>query len=575
MLSVPLRILPAVVVTVLVLVVHTSSAMRGASVVCADERLPPLVDSRVKIVPPIDWDGRRPLTPSLERPRRIDASVLPPEQMEVLDTAVFSSRPIRRVRAVVNAGAQADARSIDQTFAPPAVPPADAPADTLPPHTAAVVAPPAPVSSDESGSPLQVLPPVDVGADPAADLPAVSSTEPSPPSTPVMSWEDRVMRPAPFVIPDERQPHHWVRADVLLWWVDGVEVPVVATTSPAGTPGLQAGVLGQPDTGVLWGGGDLFDLTRSGFRLRGGQWYEENDGSGWQAEFFLLGTAGHNFTASSTGAPILARPFFNEASGRQDSQLIGFTGLSEGSLAFNAETRMYSIALSLWGEILEDTGGYPASSGNGPRHSRMCPRSDYESRSLGLRVGPRFIHHDDSVLFDEWARSSASGNQFRILDSFKTENSFLGGEIGLRGRRQKGPLSVDLGVNLALGANRQELDVSGYTAITSGTGTSLASSGFYAQPTNSGSWDENRFSVVPSLELAIGYELPSGWRFSMGYDLIYWTNVLRAAEQIDPAVHPDQFAPATIPNSATRPSVLLHESDYLAHGLSFSIERRW
>lgn len=518
--------------------------------------------------------------------------------MEVLDTAVFSSRPVRQTAGIVNAGARADALTIDQTFPSPGLSPAGSPANPLPPavQTAPKTAPQS-VPSREPASTLQRLPPVEMTDEVVAEVTnavtdevageftdeatgeaaATAPLDEEPiPSAPAISWQDHITRLSPFVIPRERQPHHWVRADSLLWWVDGVEVPVVATTSPLGTPGLQAGVLDQPDTGVLWGGGDLFDQTRSGFRLRGGQWYEEDDGSGWQAEFLMLGSAGHNFTARSTGDPILARPFFNEASGRQDSQLIGFTGLSEGTLAFNAESRMYSLALSLWGEILEDTGGYPSgSSVSGVRHSRTCLRSDYESRSLGLRVGPRFIHHDDSVLYDEWARSASSGNEFRILDSFKTENSFLGGEIGLRGRRQKGPLSVDLGFNLAIGANRQELDVSGYTAITSGTGTSVSSSGFYAQPTNSGSWDENRFSVVPSLELAVGWELPSGWRFSMGYDLIYWTNVLRAAEQIDPAVHPDQFAPATIPNAATRPAVLLHESDYLAHGLSFSIERRW
>lgn len=513
--------------------------------------------------------------------------------MEILDTAVFSSRPVRRTSGVYNAGAFSDAQQIEHTFGRPQVPAATIAPQTSSPaaasqtvlQTAQQQTPPAasqggelvpliPVNDD---TPPMEIPPAD--AEPSADsaAEAVAEIDEDTNLQPTPTWTPPQISNRLFRFPAEQQPHHWMQLDSLYWWVNGASVPVIATTSPAGTPGLQAGVIGQPQTGVLWGGGDLFDGSRSGFRLRGGEWYEEDDGSGWQAEFLVLGSSGHNFLTQSAGQPILARPFFNEAAARQDSQLIAFPGVSEGALAFNAETRMYSLSLSLWGEILDEDNGRrpePVSTRNG-RHSRLCWKSGYESRSLGLRIGPRFMHHDDTVLFDESATSLTTGNQFRILDSFKTENSFLGGEIGLRGRRQKGPISLDLAVNVAVGANRQELDVSGYTAITSGTGTTFSSSGFYAQSTNSGSWDENRFSVVPSLELALGYETPSGWRFSVGYDLIYWTNVLRAAEQIDPTLHPDQFPPATVPSAATRPAVLLNESDYLAHGLSFAIERRW
>lgn len=515
-----------------------------------DDRPSSSIDPAVKVLPPIEWSGspHPVVTHTQNRDRTmLDGAVVAPEEMEILDSPVFSSRPVQQVSGVINSGAAADAFAIDQTFLPPRIPPAKTP---LPP-----------VGMDGLSED-----PVDISTSIEADADADVGPLLVPPLT-------NAAGPL-FRIPDERVPHYWIQSDVLLWWTNGVDLSSVVTTSPAGTPGLQAGVLGQPGTSVLWGNEELFDSLRSGFRLRGGEWYEEDDGSGWQAEFLMLGSTGHNFHGQSNGQPVLARPFFNEATGQQDAQLVAFPAVVDGALAINAETRLYSLSLSLWGEIMDERVEDRSRTGE-PRHARTCLRSGTETRTMGLRIGPRFIHHDDSILFDEFARSQATGNEFRILDSFKTENSFLGGEFGLRGRRQKGPISVDLGVNVALGATRQELDVSGYTAISTGTGTTLSPSGLYAQPTNSGSWDETTFSVVPSLEVALGYETANGWRFSVGYDVIYWTNVLRAAEQIDFTVHPDQLPPAVTPNSATRPSVLLHESDYFAQGLSFAIERRW
>lgn len=379
---------------------------------------------------------------------------------------------------------------------------------------------------------------------------------------------------SPMYCQPKQLPHRWFSAESLIWWTSQPDVPVIATTSAVGTPGLQAGVLGQPQTGELWGGGDLFDLTRGGVRLRAGKWSDDNDGSGFQAEFLMLGSAGHNFRGGSNGNPILARPFINQETGLEDAQLIGFPGLSNGTLEFNAETRMYSVGFNYWAELIaeyDDECG--ESCGSSCQNQCSCQQTD---RIFGIKLGPRFIHHDDTILANESLTGLASGNQFRILDSFKTENSFLGGEIGLRAQRNRGIYSVDLGVNLGIGATRQELDVSGLTTITTAAGSSTTTAGgFLAQSTNSGSWDDTKFSLVPSLEFKLGMEAGHGWRFAVGYDFMYWTNVLRASEQIDTVIHPDLFPPAVAPTSASRPGVLLNESDYFAHGISVSIERRW
>jgi len=64
----------------------------------------------------------------------------------------------------------------------------------------------------------------------------------------------------------------WGGAEYLLWRTDGMRVPALVTSSPAGTPRDQAGVLGEPDTVILFGGQDLLDgmlATDEGARYLG------------------------------------------------------------------------------------------------------------------------------------------------------------------------------------------------------------------------------------------------------------------------------------------------------------------
>lgn len=46
--------------------------------------------------------------------------------------------------------------------------------------------------------------------------------------------------------------HGWVHAEYLLWWQSGMNLPLLVTTSPAGTARAAAGVL--PGATVLYGG---------------------------------------------------------------------------------------------------------------------------------------------------------------------------------------------------------------------------------------------------------------------------------------------------------------------------------
>ncbi|MEP3480653.1 MAG: BBP7 family outer membrane beta-barrel protein [Fuerstiella sp.] len=372
------------------------------------------------------------------------------------------------------------------------------------------------------------------------------------------------------------QSSDWISLEALIWWTRDVSTPPLVTTSPVGTAPNVAGVAGA-NSDVVFGGDDqLFGFPQAGFRARLGHWNDVDEVSGFELEFLMLFNKGDNFFGRSDGSRILARPFTNVSGGQpvggiQDAQLIAFPGLASGTISVNAETRFYGAGARYLHEIyLEEESIDDCGEVFGERVNH-----DPDSR-VYLTMGPRFYHLDDSIEIREELTSVASGNEFLLVDSFQTENSFLGGEFGLRARRRRGRLQADLGLAIGIGATRQESDISGSTRIRSATGGAEFTNGFLAQPTNIGNYEDTVFSIVPRLEVGLDWEFAEGWSATVGYNLLYWTDVLRAGEQIDGTVNADLLAPAIVGGTgANRPAATLSESDYLAHGISFGIERRF
>lgn len=360
----------------------------------------------------------------------------------------------------------------------------------------------------------------------------------------------------------------WFGAEALIWHTSSTSLPPLVTTSENGTQQLDAGVIGRPATQVLYGGNNIFTGMHGGFRLRGGVNFDQCGVSGMDAEFFMLGTRVESYHSTSNGAPILARPFLN-ATGLNDSQLVAFPDLASGTIDVNARSSLNSGALH-YREVFwkECDPGYPCPDN--------CWRSGPSSFSLGFQIGPRFINLRDSIGVNEQLTAIGNGNAYQIQDSFRTKNQFWGSELGLFGTRQRRRWSLDGGIRLAIGGTKQQLDVSGQTAVNAGGMTTISPGGFLAQRTNSGSWEQRKFALIPQFDVGIGYQMTNTWRCSVGYSLLYWGSVLRATEQIDPVINPGLLPPEQNPLTGDlRPATLLHESSYLAHGITIGLERRW
>jgi hypothetical protein len=361
----------------------------------------------------------------------------------------------------------------------------------------------------------------------------------------------------------------WFGAEALIWRTSSVRLPPLVTSSEPGTQQLDAGVLGRPTTQILYGGNKIFDSTHGGFRLRGGHYFDQCGISGIDLEFFMLGTQQASYHGASNGEPILARPFLNAATGLDDAQLVAFPNLASGTIDIKAKSNLYSGALHFrevfWKEC---------DPGNGC--SRNCRRSGPRSFNLGFQMGPRFVRLRETFTSAENLTNSDTQAQYQIYDSFGAKNQFWGCELGLFGSRQRRRWSLDGAVRLAIGATKQELDVSGQTSVTQAGITTTNSGGFLAQRTNSGNFDRNRFTLLPQFDVALGYKMTDTWTASVGYSLLYWGQVLRATDQIDPVVNPGLLPPEQIPLTGDlRPEARLHQTDYLAHGITIGLEKRW
>lgn len=425
---------------------------------------------------------------------------------------------------------------------------------------------------------IRAIPPI---AEPAPGVLAPSTVpqyiEPSTYQNEVVPYYYKPTHNGACSCPDcsrNRSPN-WISLETLAWWTSDVSTPPLVTTSPAGTAPNLAGVAG-PNSDVLFGGEDLFGFPQGGFRARLGHWNDVDEISGFEMEYLMLFSKGDNFYGRSDGNLILARPFTNVAGGLPaggipDAQLLAYPGLNRGTISVNAETRMYGVGARYLHEIYLDR-----------KQSDDCGEvfgervDDNPNSKVYLTLGPRFYHLDDTIEIREEFTSTASGREYLLVDSFKTENSFLGGEIGLKARRRRGRWQTDLGVGLGIGTTHQELDISGYSRVRSANSGAEYANGFLAQPTNIGNYEDNVFSLVPRLEFDLEWEFADGWSASVGYNLLYWTNVLRAGEQIDGTVNADLLPPPIAGGTgANRPTATLNESDYLAHGISFGIERRF
>ena len=350
----------------------------------------------------------------------------------------------------------------------------------------------------------------------------------------------------------------YARVEYLMWWSHGRRTPPLVSTSPTGTPRADAGVLDDPDTTVLFGG-DYGEGLRNGGRVTVGRSLGQTGEFSLNGRFFALEDSSDGFfAASATGDPILARPFYNALLGQQDALLVAYPGVSaDGSIGIQTHNDVLGADVYLRNIFWWDE----------------CKRIDF-------LVGYQFTRIDDSVAIASDFTSvdplsnNPVGTTFSVTDSFRMQNEFHGGQIGVITEWQRGRAWFELLTKVAIGNMRQRATLRGETVRTEPFAIpTVDDSGLLVQGTNAGDRQRDQFSFIPEIGFTVGYQVSERLSLTAGYSFIYWNDVLLAGDQIDSQVNLSQN-PGPIVGPA-RPAFAFNDNDFWVQGLSLGGEFRF
>jgi hypothetical protein len=320
-------------------------------------------------------------------------------------------------------------------------------------------------------------------------------------------------------------------------------------------------VLGQPETTVLFGDQPLNNTGRSGGRVVLGWWLNPN--ARIEGDFFILGQANTGFSAASPDTAILARPFFNLRTGLQDSNVIAFPNQLQGSV------------------IAAESSAFLGAGLHATHNLAVADFGDDRNCRVDFLYGYRYLQLQDRLTISGTSTSidpngvTPVGTSFLSSDSFSTFNNFNGADLGLiaESRCQRWCLTT-IG-RLGIGGTYERVTIGGSTTAVLPNGTSTTTpGGLLALPTNIGTYRNTGFAVVPELELKLGFDLTQNLRFTVGYDLIYWSRVVRPGGQIDTFVNTSQSSGRPLVGTPG-PLFAFHESDLWVQGLSVGGELRF
>lgn len=361
------------------------------------------------------------------------------------------------------------------------------------------------------------------------------------------------------IVPGEGPPgdNYFVQAEYLLWWVKAGNIPTLASTST----GASFGYLGQPGTDSLLGPGDFGGGSRSGFRLRAGGWFDDWwAGCGIDGSVFFLGRKSESASFGSDVFPTIARPFFAPNFNTEFAELVAFPGLSAGALQVNLTSKLWGADANV--------------------RSCVCRTCDAHTEWF---AGYRHLNLQEDLTITESILAGPTapdpvGTRIVVNDSFAVRNQFHGGQVGYASGRRWGRLDVDVRASVALGVTHQELEIAGSQTRQRPVQATpdVFVGGLLAAGPNLGTFTDNKFSVAPEVTVTAGYRVTQGLRLTVGYNFLFWSNVLRPGDQIDRVVDLS-FVPNAppVPQVANRPLPTMRSSDLWVQGVQFGVEYRW
>jgi hypothetical protein len=345
----------------------------------------------------------------------------------------------------------------------------------------------------------------------------------------------------------------WASADYALAWIRNKALPPLVTTSPPGTPQVNAGV--NPEN-VLIGATSIAPQVRSMGRLDLEFWFDRDRTLGVGAGFFVADGKGANFAVASDGTTIIARPFLDSSNhDKPSSALVAFPGVSSGSV------NVFAAMQTFWGANID-------------LRESIISESWFRLESL---IGYRYLHYGESLQMQQnivgTGVAFVPGTTILSNDSFQTLNDFHGCEFGFSTEIVYERWSLDILTKMAAGNLRREVIINGSTLTTVPPTSTLAVGGVYALSSNIGNHFADNWVVAPEIGLNINYQLTANVRLHLGYSFLFLQGIARAGDQIDFHVNPNLFPPAA--GAGTTPAFTNATSDIWIQSVNLGVEFRF
>jgi hypothetical protein len=342
----------------------------------------------------------------------------------------------------------------------------------------------------------------------------------------------------------------WGRAEYLLYWTKGMDIPALATTSPDGTDIEDAGVLGIPGTRVLFGNSALNNDVTSGGRFYLGGWLDNTQSEGVEFNYMTLGKQTDRFSASGDQYEILARPFYNADTFAQDALLLNYPDLADGNMNVVATTSFQSF------EVL----------------FRYVAKQNCRCRT-DLFLGYRYGDLRDHLRINSGLTDVEDLTTVALFDEFNTRNTFNGVDLGITHQWATNSCwTIEASARVALGTTVNRVGINGETTITTvGADSDTFAGGLLAQPTNIGSFSQTNFGSMGEFGVSGRRKIVGGLTAIVGYRFLYWADVARAGKQIDTRVNPTQLNGGELDGPAV-PAFSFKNETFWAQGFNFGLE---
>lgn len=357
-------------------------------------------------------------------------------------------------------------------------------------------------------------------------------------------------------------PRVWADAEFLLWWTKRAPVNTPLVTEATNPADPTSGQIGSANTAVLLGDRSYAPNQRYGGRFTLGGWFDSEGFFGLEGTYLFIAPQSITRTVGTSGvpgSPTLAIPFFDVTTGMESAnQFAGPGPGGPGGAYLRLRNQLQGGELNLLARLIRT-----------------------ENLSITGIGGFRYVNFNEELDFGLQNSAPAFGHLFSALDSFRANNNFYGGQLGLRGDYQIGNFFVEATGKFALGSMQQTMDITGAsTAVNPGFPAGFnftnAPGGTFAQPTNIGVHNHNVFCVMPEAELKFGYNITRYIQLFAGYNFLYLNNVVRPGAELDHNSNPTQVpffaaAPATLAGPPA-PNFSFSRSDFWAQGVNFGLQ---